>query len=65
MVGDPGTHGCKDISFPYLYIYTAFPRRLLHRGAIKLAVAPALPISSCMIFHHIPASFPMAKKKDR
>jgi hypothetical protein len=43
----------------------ALPPRLLHHGAIKLAVAPAQPTSSHTISHHVNTSFPMAEKKER
>jgi hypothetical protein len=43
---------------------TALPPRLLHRGAIKLAVAPMQPISFLMISHCPSASFPTAEKKE-
>jgi hypothetical protein len=39
------------------------PPRLLHCGAIKLAVAPAQSTSFHMISHHPSASFPMTKKE--
>jgi hypothetical protein len=41
------------------------PPRLLHCGAIKLAVAPTQPTSSHMISHRLPASFAMAEKRKR
>jgi hypothetical protein len=42
-----------------------FPPQLLHRGAIKLVVAPAQPTSSHMISHRLLVSFPMAEKKKK
>jgi hypothetical protein len=40
------------------------PPWLSCRGAIKLAITLAQPTSSHMISHCLPASFPMAKKKE-
>jgi hypothetical protein len=50
---------------PCLWSPAALPARLLHHGAIKLAVAHAQPTSSRMILHYLPTSFPMVEKKDR
>jgi hypothetical protein len=50
---------------PCLQSLAALPPWLLYHVAIKLAVAPTQPTSSCMISNHLPASFPMAEEKER
>jgi hypothetical protein len=49
---------------PRLQSLAALPPRLLHHGAIKLAVVLMQSTSSRMIFHRPFASFPTAKKKE-
>jgi hypothetical protein len=51
--------------FYHAYGAVALPPRLLHHGAIKLAVAPTQPTSSRTISHRLPTSFPMTEKKER
>jgi hypothetical protein len=41
------------------------PPRLLHCKAIKLAIAPVQPTSSCKISHRLPASFPTTEEIER
>jgi hypothetical protein len=55
----------RKLIFTALARPSALPPRLLHRGAIKLAVTPAQPTSSYTISHRFPASFSTAEKKER
>jgi hypothetical protein len=58
----------RNIILTYLFITPAEPDRfassVVAPQAIKWAVTPTQPTYSHMISHHLPASFPTAKKKE-